>query len=399
MALTRRHGSPYWQYEILCGGRRHRGSTGEKNRRAAEVFQRQKRAEIQAALAASVTTVDPATAPGAMALEFAAAIYQAERGAFTARPQTLQAILTRIVDEFGAGTRLDEIDSARVSQAIAVWRGRNLANASINRTLLEPLRQVYNHVAARDPGVHLPAPTWKRLMLPEPREIVREASPQLEARIFAEFRPDYRPVFRFAILSGMRLGSLVSLTWPDIDLKGRQLRVRIKGGHWHEQPLTGEMVALLAGERDHHPQAVFTYVVTPGAARRMQGAAGERRPITYQGLKTQWRRVKDKLELGAFRFHDLRHTAATRLLRASGNLRAVQHALGHTSVATTIKYAHASIDDVRAAMERESQLRAQAASNPAENPDQPPMRDAMHDSPTLSPHTGGKTRQPKKLSS
>lgn len=398
MALTRRPGSPYWQYEIFCGGHRHRGSTGEKNRRAAEAFQRQKRAEIQAALEASATSIDPDNAPGAIALEFAAAIYQAERGAFTARPQTFQAILTRIVDEFGAGTRLDAIDNARVSQAIAAWRGRGLANASINRTLLEPLRQIYNHIAARDPGAHLPAPIWKRLMLSEPREIVREASPELEAQIFAQFRPDYRPIFRFAILSGLRLGSLVSLTWPDIDLDGRQMRVRIKGGHWHEQPLTGEMVALLAGERGRHDRAVFTYVVTPNAARRIKGEAGERRPITYDGLKTQWRRVKAKLELGAFRFHDLRHTAATRLLRASGNLRAVQHALGHTSMTTTIKYAHASIDDVRAAMERESQLRAQTAQNPAENPDQTPMHDTMHDSPTLPPHNGETKRQSKKLS-
>ena len=52
-----------------------------------------------------------------------------------------------------------------------------------------------------------------------------------------------------------------------------------------------------------------------------------------------------------FRFHDLRHTAATRALRESGNLKVVQQLLGHADIATTARYAHAMTDDVRDVME------------------------------------------------
>jgi site-specific recombinase XerD len=52
-----------------------------------------------------------------------------------------------------------------------------------------------------------------------------------------------------------------------------------------------------------------------------------------------------------YRFHDNRHTAATGILRATGNLKAVQKLLRHSDVSTTAKYAHAMIDDVRDAME------------------------------------------------
>jgi site-specific recombinase XerC len=52
-----------------------------------------------------------------------------------------------------------------------------------------------------------------------------------------------------------------------------------------------------------------------------------------------------------YRFHDNRHTAATSILRATGNLKAVQKLLRHSDVSTTAKYAHALIDDVRDAME------------------------------------------------
>jgi len=50
-----------------------------------------------------------------------------------------------------------------------------------------------------------------------------------------------------------------------------------------------------------------------------------------------------------FRFHDTRHTAATRVLRAS-NLKVAQRLLGHADIATTTKYAHALDDDIRAAL-------------------------------------------------
>ena len=55
--------------------------------------------------------------------------------------------------------------------------------------------------------------------------------------------------------------------------------------------------------------------------------------------------------LSDFRFHDVRHTSATRLLRDSGNLKLVQKLLRHEDVATTVKYAHADDEDLRRAME------------------------------------------------
>ena len=52
--------------------------------------------------------------------------------------------------------------------------------------------------------------------------------------------------------------------------------------------------------------------------------------------------------------HDLRHTAATRTLRASQNLKAVQSMLGHAEIASTARYAHAMLEDVRAALDAAS---------------------------------------------
>ena len=49
--------------------------------------------------------------------------------------------------------------------------------------------------------------------------------------------------------------------------------------------------------------------------------------------------------------HTFRHTLATRLLRQTGNLRLVQRALGHCSIATTIRYAQVPDAALVAALE------------------------------------------------
>ncbi|MEI5680244.1 MULTISPECIES: tyrosine-type recombinase/integrase, partial [unclassified Mesorhizobium] len=59
---------------------------------------------------------------------------------------------------------------------------------------------------------------------------------------------------------------------------------------------------------------------------------------------------RDQISVKNFRFHDTRHTAATRVLRKS-NLRVVQELLGHEDIKTTTKYAHALKEDVRDALD------------------------------------------------
>jgi site-specific recombinase XerD len=52
-----------------------------------------------------------------------------------------------------------------------------------------------------------------------------------------------------------------------------------------------------------------------------------------------------------YRFHDNRRTGITRLVRDSGNLKLGQKLGRHASIATTMKYAHATEDDLRKALD------------------------------------------------
>jgi integrase len=62
---------------------------------------------------------------------------------------------------------------------------------------------------------------------------------------------------------------------------------------------------------------------------------------TYQdSLNNVWRVALRNAEISALRFHDLRHTAATRMVERCGNIVAVSKILGHANISTTMRYSH-----------------------------------------------------------
>jgi len=75
-------------------------------------------------------------------------------------------------------------------------------------------------------------------------------------------------------------------------------------------------------------------------------------PINYEGLKTGFRRAREKAGMSHVHYHDLRHSCATILLAPPINapLHVVRDILGHTSVKTTERYAHTMIEPQREAL-------------------------------------------------
>jgi integrase len=197
----------------------------------------------------------------------------------------------------------------------------------------------------------------------EPKERARSVrTDELEA-IFAELRDDCHDVTNFAILTGIRFNGCVSLVWRNIDFEKRTITYvkKRQGGRqsaeWETLPMAPDVEAILRRQIGRHRMQVWTYVAQGkkgGNGGSQLGGVyvkGERYPMTYQFLQTRWKRALKKSGVTDFRFHDLRHTAATRLLAATGNLKLVQKMLSHANIATTTKYTHITEDGLREAME------------------------------------------------
>ena len=208
---------------------------------------------------------------------------------------------------------------------------------------------------------------WRKYLLPEPKERVRELMAGEGERLEQATRDDYAPIFAFAAGTGLRLNECL-LRWSEVNWDTAEIRKPGKGGKWIVTSIDATVRSILWPLRGCHPEFVFTYV----AARALQGRGlvkGERYPITYQGLKTAWRRLRAKSGVQNFRFHDFRHNVGTKLLRETGNLKLVQKALNHSDLKTTARYAHVSDGDVAAAMRRfrEQNFDARPTTSPTTN--------------------------------
>lgn len=253
----------------------------------------------------------------------------------------LERLLTGLTD-----IRMDLLDDNDIATYVARRRA-DVSNASVNRET-QLLRRVYRHAKLNwkvDVGE---MPNWNRHILKEPAERVRELTEDEEVALFAALREDFHPLIEFALLCGARLGNCIRLTWSEVDYKTMEMRFRQKGGTMHTIPITRTMQILLANQNGNHPIYVFTYVCARTIGKRQKG---KRYPFSSTGWRRAWKKALEAAGIEDFRFHDLRHTSATRVMRATGNIKLTQKLLGHADIQSTARYAHVTQDDIRVGLE------------------------------------------------
>ncbi|MFC3692113.1 tyrosine-type recombinase/integrase [Chenggangzhangella methanolivorans] len=337
-----------------------------------------------------------------MSIDAAVDRYWIEVGQHASEPD-LEANLARLVEWIGAATQLSQITNEMVAGLVARRRGEfrhgrptlGLVSAStVNRSLTMPLRRVLKR-ASLDWEIPLKELRWSSHILKEPKERVRELTFDEEARLEAVELPEFTDLRRFAQKTGLRSSECL-LAWDQVDFGTQKIHVTQKGDDPHSIPMHPEVEKLLRRlwiTRDPEQDAVFLYTAQktrrePRTGREIE--AGMRYPITAAGWLTYHRRVCSKAKVADFRRHDERHTSATRLLRSTGNLKAVQKVLGHKSITTTMKYAHINDDDVRAALAR------QAEDEGARRADHE-RRKNSHQSPTEGAPAVKKLKRPRSL--
>ena len=132
--------------------------------------------------------------------------------------------------------------------------------------------------------------------------------------------------------SGLRIGELVGIDIDDVELRGRLVKVRGKGGKERIVPFGSKAEEALRAwlrVRSAPPDEPAVFV----------NYRGER--ITARSVRRLFDRYVRAASLRAgISPHTLRHSFATHLLNAGADLRAIQELLGHASLSTTQKYTH-----------------------------------------------------------
>jgi integrase len=120
-----------------------------------------------------------------------------------------------------------------------------------------------------------------------------------------------------SLTTGIRRGSLMGMRWRDIQREARWLVIpKAKNGDAHGVPLTeAALTALSALPRSD--DLVFSFDLTKA-----------------------WRSALKSAQITDFKWHDMRHSAASRLIAKGANTIQIAHILGHKTLTMTKRYAH-----------------------------------------------------------
>jgi len=191
----------------------------------------------------------------------------------------------------------------------------------------EEEQRLFKQLATRDEKKRT-----ERLSSNEWRKI-RGYEPKPELGTYAD---QLTPMVQLAINTGLRRGELWNLEWGDVDFRRNSLTVHGKGaksGQTRHIPLNADALGTL---KIHRGDAL------PHPKKPVFGKAE---------FRTAWEGMLKKAHITGFRFHDLRHTFASKLVMVGVPLNTVRELMGHSSLEMTLIYAHLSPDNLRDAVD------------------------------------------------
>lgn len=144
--------------------------------------------------------------------------------------------------------------------------------------------------------------------------------------------------------TGARISEAVGLDVDDLDIAGRTVLLRGKGGKQRLAPLGSFAArALEAYLVRVRPGLAFNGAGTPKVFLNSRGG-----PLSRQSAWTVLRSAAEKAGLATdISPHTLRHSFATHLMEGGADVRVVQELLGHASVTTTQIYTLVTVDQLR----------------------------------------------------
>lgn len=325
--FERPKGSGVWWINYYdAGGARHREKVGR--RKVAEQAYLQRRGEVREGKFAKPRAAAPLFRDLAAAAIADKKIHRA-RGTWRHDELRIRAVNDAIGD-----LRADKVPASRIESLLhALSKNSSRSTANRYRSLMS---SVFAFGVRSGAIRENPVARVRKFREPACRVRFLSADEELAIRGVLRDSPAHEAEFDLALYTGMRRGEQFGLRWEDVNLEAKIATVAGKTGHRYVRLNERARAAI----KKLWPLSNGLEFVCPDAKR-----AGQE----------DWRRWFDlavkKSGVDNFHWHDLRHTFASRLVMEGVDLATIQKLLGHTTITTTMRYAHLAPGHEQAAVD------------------------------------------------
>ena len=228
---------------------------------------------------------------------------------------------------------LRQITPGDIQRYAAGRLAEGMAPASVNRELTFLRAVLYMAHGDRELDVvPFGKGTGKVKLYKENNRRVRYLTEKEEKALRETIGEDHWPKVALALYTGLRQGNEFRLRWDDVSFEAGMLRAReSKSGEDYHVPMNDELRRILGA--------------LPGRMRSawvFPSDSGETPLDAKNFIHRVFAPALRDAKIENFRWHDLRHTFASRLVMRGTDLTTVQELLGHKSPAMTSRYAHLS---------------------------------------------------------
>lgn len=246
-----------------------------------------------------------------------------------------EQMLEHLQGFFGENRQLSDIYAADIED-YKLRRKTAVSGSTVNRELAL-LKRMFNLATAWElfQGVN---PVKKVRFFRELNTGLRVLSEEEEAKFLYNATPYIQDVARFALNTGMRIGEIFSLRWPQVDMEKRIISAfGHKTGKAREVPSNLETLKVLLGWQ-HNKRNEFVFY-NPETGK------------PFVDLKGGFALACKKAGITGVSWHTLRHTFASRLVKRGVDIVTVKELLGHSTITVTMRYTHTNIENKREAVQ------------------------------------------------
>jgi integrase len=333
MPLYRRKGSPHWWVRISVAGVKTRKTTGTEDREQAEEFEQRERERLWRLHKLGDKSAIRWSQVAKRWLE------ETTKRTIDKDRMILEWLAPKIGDEPISNIDRDAID---VLRQIMLDEGTSRSTVDRRMALVRAiLRKCVDEWRCLDRAPKVP---MYRPKTPEPRWLTHDEWDRLKKEL-----PEHLQLAaHFAVLTGLRMRSMLSLTWDRIDMKAAKLWIpgeQMKAGRTHGLPLTKEAIGVLKKlqKRNTKGKHVFQW---------------KDKPIDDCNTKAFQDALQRAGIVGA-NWHSLRHTYASWAVQGGVTLQELMQLMGVSSYQIVLRYAHLAPDHLATAAAKVGTLRAQ----------------------------------------